>query len=115
MTVFSPTPPLTYAAAKENDVNMENITNELLWNRRQHEDRKDDVDTAASILPSERFKDVKFHDKRVRETYRSNIRRRVRAQGNNSANQDTPQNGNSNNSSENQVVAAQVGRQNGGR
>ena len=106
---------LTYAAAKENDVKMENIKDELLWNRRQHEDRKDDVDTAASILPSERFKDVKFHDKRVRETYRSNIRRRVRAQGNNSANQDTPQNGNSNNSSENQVVAAQVGRQNGGR
>ena len=106
---------LTYAAAKENDVNMENITNDLLWNRRQHEYRKDDVDTAASILPSDRFNDVKFHDKRVRETYRSNIRRRVRAQGNNSANQDTPQNGNSNNSSENQVVAAQVGRQNGGR
>ena len=74
MTVFSPTPPLdrilTYAAAKENKLKIENLNNnEFLIDKRQHGDRQGDITTTLNALPEEAFKQVDLHEKRVNKLH----------------------------------------------
>ena len=58
---------LTYAAAKENKLKIENLNNnELLVDKKQHGDRQGDITTALNALSEEPFKQVKSHEDRVK-------------------------------------------------
>lgn len=58
---------LTYAAAKENKLKIENLNNnEFLIDKRQHGDRQGDITTTLNALPEEAFKQVDLHEKRVK-------------------------------------------------
>ena len=58
---------LTYAAAKENKLKIENLNNnELLVDKKQHGDRQGDITTALNALSEESFKQVKSHEDRVK-------------------------------------------------
>ena len=71
---------LTYAAAKENDVKMENIQNELLFN--ENKDRNNDVNTALSVLSEESFKSVQNHERNVSKQHE--VREKINQKNNNS-------------------------------
>ena len=61
---------LTYAAAKENKLKIENLNNnEFLIDKRQHGDRQGDITTTLNALPEEAFKQVDLHEKRVNKLH----------------------------------------------
>ena len=61
---------LTYAAAKENKLKIENLdNNELLVDKKQHGDRQGDITTALNALSEESFKQVKSHEDRVNKLH----------------------------------------------
>ena len=57
---------ITYAAAKQNQMKIENLdNNKLLFDEKQQADRKEDVTAALEAMPEEARNHIDIHEKRV--------------------------------------------------